>query len=158
MVKVNKIAIVRVGGSPDLEEEVKSTLEILNLNRPNHCVIREDNPSVRGMLEKAKDVLTWGVVKSDVMEKLLKKRGRLEGGDSVMEEDIDEKTPYGSFEELAEAVSEGDYDLKDFEGLKEVFRLSPPSKGYNPTRRSFSHGGAMGGRGEEINDLLVRMI
>jgi large subunit ribosomal protein L30 len=44
--------------------------------------------------------------------------------------------------------------------LKNVFRLSPPRKGFERKgiKQSFSNGGALGNRKEKINDLLKRMI
>lgn len=155
---MSRIAIVRVSGSPDLRDDVKDTMRILNLTRPNHCVIRKEDSSLRGMLEKSKEALTWGPIEGDVLKELLENRGEFEGGKSVTDEEVDSRTPYGSVEKLTDAVYEGEYDLRDVEGLKKVFRLSPPSKGYNPTRRSYLHGGAVGDRGEDINDLLLRMI
>src|SRR3989338_172316 len=43
---------------------------------------------------------------------------------------------------------------------KKFFRLQPPRKGFGRkgTKRMFSAGGALGYRGEKINDLITRMI
>lgn len=155
---MSKLAAVRVRGKVGAGEEVKDTLRMLHLTRPNHCVILEDESSSRGMLQKAKEMVTWGLVKPNVLEELLRVRGELEGGDSVTNGEIEERTSYSSIEEFAKAVCEGDSSLKELDGLKEVFRLRPPKKEYNPTRHSFHHGGAVGSRGEEINDLILRMI
>lgn len=45
------------------------------------------------------------------------------------------------------------------EGQK-IFRLNPPKKGYGRkgTKKAFSVSGALGYRGEKINDLIKRMI
>lgn len=158
MVKVNKLATIRIQGQVDIREGVNDTLEMLNLNRPNQCVIVRDEPSFRGMLKKAKEIVTWGPIEPEVLEKLLLKRGEFEGGGEVTDEKVDSKTPYSSVEELAEAVCENDFDLKDFEGLEKVFRLHPPKKGFDFTGRSVGHGGAKGDRGEKINDLILRML
>ena len=50
---------------------------------------------------------------------------------------------------------------KDKNGeLKKFFRLNPPRKGFERKgiKVSFTKGGALGYRGEKINDLLKRMI
>jgi len=40
-----------------------------------------------------------------------------------------------------------------------VFRLRPPKKGFKgKVKRSFAAGGEAGYRGEEINELLKRMV
>lgn len=45
-------------------------------------------------------------------------------------------------------------------GEKNVYALQPPRKGYGKKgiKLPFSKGGALGNRGEKINDLLMRMI
>ena len=43
-------------------------------------------------------------------------------------------------------------------GIKPVFRLHPPRKGYEDIRLSFNEGGSLGYRGEEIKDLAKRML
>ena len=45
-------------------------------------------------------------------------------------------------------------------GEQKTFRLSPPLKGYERkgTKKPFKLGGALGNRGEKINDLIKRMI
>ncbi|HNR25150.1 MAG TPA: 50S ribosomal protein L30, partial [Methanobacteriaceae archaeon] len=43
-------------------------------------------------------------------------------------------------------------------GLKPVFRLHPPRKGYKDIKKAFNEGGTLGYRGEDINHLLKRMV
>ena len=155
---MSKLAVVRIKGSADVSEEAEDTFRMLNLNRPNHCVVVEDNPSTRGMLQKLKEKATWGEVNSETLEKMIAKRGQLEGGEPVLDKDIQGSTSYDSIGEFAEAVCEGESDLDEMESLKGVFRLHPPRKGYGSTRRSYHHGGSAGDREEAINDLILRMI
>jgi len=51
-------------------------------------------------------------------------------------------------------------ELSDIPDLKPVFRLKPPSKGYDRggIKQPYTKGGALGYRSEKINDLLKRMI
>lgn len=155
---MSKLAVVRVRSGVDARETVRDTLRMLNLTRPNHCVIVEDIPERKGMLRKAKEMVTWGPIGPEVLEELLRERGELTGGDSVTDDVIDEFTSYGGIGEFSEAVCNGKADLDEVEGLNKVFRLRPPKKGYESTRRSFRHGGALGDRGEEIKDLILRMV
>lgn len=155
---MGKLAVIRVRGDVDVREEVKDVLHMLCLTRPNHCTLVDDDPSQSGMLQKVKEMVTWGPIKPEVLEELLRKRGELVGGKSVTNEVIKKSSSYKTVEEFAEAVCEGDGELSEVEQLKKVLRLPPPKKGYNPTRRSFQHGGAVGNRGEEINDLISRMM
>lgn len=156
--KVSKLAVIRVRGGVDVREKVKDTLRMLRLTRPNYCTLTEDDPSRRGMLQKVKERVTWGPIKAEVLEDMIRERGELDGGNPVTDEAIQESSSYDGIKEFVEAVCEGDADLDEVDGMKKVFRLHSPRKGYNNIRRSFSHGGTMGDRGEKINDLILRMI
>jgi len=49
--------------------------------------------------------------------------------------------------------------LKDLPGVKPVFRLHPPRKGFKGSiKKSYRAGGEAGYRGEAINDLIRRMV
>jgi len=155
---VNKLAVVRIRGEPDLKKEVKDTLKMLNLERTNQCTVINDEPTYRGMLDRCKEAVTWGSLDSEVLKKLLLERGEFDGGKEITDENVEERTPFGSVEELVETVYEEDLDLSDIDNLKPMFRLHPPKKGYNSVTRSFGNGGSKGFRGEKINDLILRMI
>lgn len=152
-----KLAIVRVRGDVGTRREVLDTLRMLGLTRVNHCVLIDDIPTYRGMLQKAKDMITWGEIRKDMLEALLRKRGRLVGNKRLNEEYIKSNTQFPSIGEFAEAVYSGKAELSALHGLKKVFRLHPPSKGYEATKRPFKDMGSLGYRGEKINELLARM-
>jgi len=118
----------------------------------------DDDPTYRGMLQRAKDMITWGEVSKDMLEALLRKRGRLVGDKRLNDEYIKSNTQFSSIGEFAEAAHSGKVELSAVPGLKKVFRLRPPSKGYEATKRPFRDMGSLGYRGEKINDLLARMI
>ncbi|DAC15238.1 MAG TPA: 50S ribosomal protein L30, partial [Candidatus Poseidoniales archaeon] len=52
--------VVRVRSDVGVERSIKETLHMLNLTKVNHAVIIPDNPQYKGMLQKAKDYITWG--------------------------------------------------------------------------------------------------
>ncbi len=155
---MSKLAVVRIKGTADIREDVKDTLKLLHLTRPNYCKVSDDNDSIRGMLEKIKETVTWGEINPETLEKLLLKRGEIKGGDPVTDEVVQDETSYETAGEFAEAVCNGEARLEEINGLKDVFRLHAPKKGYESTRRSVGHGGALGDRGEKINELILRMI
>ncbi|MBS3815249.1 MAG: 50S ribosomal protein L30 [Hadesarchaea archaeon] len=155
---MSKLAVIRVRGTVDVRGEVTDTLKSLRLTRPNHCVILEENSNTKGMLQKVKDYITWGSINEENLEKLLRKRGRLKGDKSLTNEIVSNNTQYDTISEFAKAVLDEEAELSDIEELKEVFRLRPPKKGYKSTQRSFQDRGALGYRGEKINDLIGRMI
>ena len=68
-----KIAVVRVRGKINLNHDLKKTFEMLNLYNKNGCVVLKDTPSVRGMIKKVKDYVTWGEITDDVYKELMTK-------------------------------------------------------------------------------------
>jgi large subunit ribosomal protein L30 len=43
-------------------------------------------------------------------------------------------------------------------GVKPVFRLHPPRKGYENIKKTFAESGTLGYRGDKIGDLIKKMI
>jgi len=156
--RVAKLAVIRVRGSVNVRRGVRETMRMLGLTRTNHCVVIDDTPTFRGMLQKAKDMLTWGEVEQKVLEKLIRKRGRLTGDKHLTDEFIKSQTPFQSLSEFAAAVHSGEAEFGTLPGLKKVFRLHPPRKGYKATKRPFKDFGDLGYRGEQINEFVIRMI
>ncbi|MBE0517341.1 MAG: 50S ribosomal protein L30 [Methanophagales archaeon] len=152
-------AIIRLRGSINVRPGIKYTLALLRLHRVNHCVVVDDNAYYNGMIRKAKDYIAWGGISEDMLELLLTKRGRLEGGKRLTDEYIRENTPFGSMQELAHALYEGKAQMKDLMALKikPLFRLHPPRKGHKGIKRSVKEGGELGYHGDKINELLYKM-
>ena len=130
-----KLAVVLVRGMVKVVKPVKETLAMLNLHRKNHCVVIDNTPAYKGMLLRVKDYITWGEIDDAVFAELVQKRGQI-------------------------LLGEG--KALEFNGkkYKRYFALNPPRKGFgrNGIKRSFTIGGALGNRGEKINDLVKRML
>jgi len=154
---VGKLAVIKLRSDINARQEVKDTLRMLGLMRVNHCVIVDDNKSVLGMIKKVKDYVTWGEIRPDVLERLLVKRGRLPGGKRVTEEFIKTTSKFQSVAELAVAAERGSVELGEI-GIKKIFRLHPPRRGYKSTKRPVKDSGDLGYRGDKINDLINRMM
>ncbi len=152
-------AIIKLRGSVGIRPEIKHTLRLLRLHKVNHCAIVEENDYYKGMIKKVKDYIAWGEISEDMLELLLKNRGRLEGGKRLAEQYLRENTPYGSFKELAHALYVGEVGMKDLMEykIKPVFRLHPPRKGHKGIKRSVKEGGELGYHGDKINELLYKM-
>ncbi|KYK23620.1 50S ribosomal protein L30 [Thermoplasmatales archaeon SG8-52-2] len=151
-------AAVRIRGIINIKPDIKKTLQLLNLTRVNHCVLLEENPSIKGMLQVAKDYITWGEVEKDLLEKLISKRGKLEGDKNLTEGHIKSSTSFGNMDKLSQAIIDNKFKYKDIPNIKPIFRLNPPKNGYEGIKRSFVNKGALGYRGKEINKLIERMI
>jgi large subunit ribosomal protein L30 len=140
-------AVVMVRGVVGTDRRLKDTLRMLRLDRINHCVVVPKNQNYDGMLHKARNFVTWGEIDQETLEKMVAKRGRFAGDKRV--------TDLAYAKELAQLILSGK-KVKDI-GIKPVFRLSPPSKGYKSTKVLYPRG-SLGYRGEKINELLKRMI
>lgn len=154
-----KLAVIRIRGRVDRSLSIKKTLELLRLNRINHCVIIDDRETYKGMLQKTKDLITWGELDPLTMKELLLKRGRLEGGKRITEEYIKKNTEYSGIDDFIAKFLKFEANLSDIKGLNQVFRLHPPRKGHRRrgVKQPFSLGGSLGYRGNEINNLILKM-
>ena len=151
-------AVIRVRGTIHVKPKIKKTLQLLRLHKVNHCILLEENDISKGMLQVAKDYITWGEINKDTLIKLLQSRGRLQGDKPITDGYIKSLKSYKNIDGLADAIMKGKIKYKDLPDIKPVFRLNPPKKGYEGIKRSYRNKGALGYRGEEINQLLERMV
>ena len=152
--------VVRVRSNVGVERSIRETMDYLNLTKVNHAVIIPENDQYRGMLQKAKDYITWGEATEETVAKMLNERARMSGDLPLTDAIVKESTDFKNISEFAKAITSGDSTVKAVPGLKRVFRLHPPRgpKGWGGIKRSFVVGGALGARGDEINGLVDRMI
>tara|TARA_B100001750_G_C15486282_1_gene588496 strand:+ start:886 stop:1359 length:474 start_codon:yes stop_codon:yes gene_type:complete len=149
-------AVVRVRGQVNIKPKIKRTMKLMRLNRVNHCVIIPENEAYKGMLNIIKDYVTWGEIDPDTTQIVLEGSGKKSGNSDFTKADLKD-TSFKTIKALAKGLSEGKAIVGDIPELKPVFRLHPPRKGYEGIKRSFNEGGALGYRGEKINQLIRRM-
>jgi len=142
------IAIVRIRGRRSLDPNIKKTLEVLCLYRTNQCVIMEDTPSLRGMLQLCKDYVAFGPVKEETIAALMQKRG--EKGSRMLSEIMEA----GDIKEAAKKIMHGE-KVENF--ADRVFRLHPPRKGFDDIKRPVAQGGDLGFR-KDMDSLVKRMM
>jgi large subunit ribosomal protein L30 len=139
-----KIAVILVRGTVGVFHEIKDTLLMLNLTRKNNCVVLNDTPINRGMLQKVKDYVTFGDITKETFKELVSKRGK-----EFKSRETDSKKKYS-------------YKFLEADGkkYKKYFTLNPPRKGFGRKgiKVSFKAGGALGNREGKINDLIMRML
>ncbi len=147
-------AVIRIRGRVGVRKDIADTLAMLRLHRKHHCVLVKPTPAMEGMLRKVKDYVTWGEISEKTLKYLLKKRGRKPGDKRLSDEEVE-----NAFKALIEDGNEKQPSriLIDL-GIKPVFRLSPPSKGFKRKIKEYYPRGELGYRGEAINELLERMI
>lgn len=151
-------AVVRIRGHVNVRGEVSDTLGYLRLRRVNHCVFLRKSASVEGMLQHAKDYITWGEVDQTVVAMILVRRARIEGDRPINDAFVKANSPFPSMNSLAKAIAANEATLSDVKGLTPVIRLPPARGGFGGIKRAYREGGALGYRGKEINALLLRML
>ncbi len=150
-------AIIRLRGKLNINPKIKDTLKYLRLNQVNHCVVLPDNETTKGMLQVAKDYVTWGEIDAATLTEMITTRGRLVGDKPVTDAAVKAGSAYGTIAEFAQAIVDGKAQYKDLADVKPLMRLHPAKKGLEGIKRSYQAGGALGYRGEKINELIGRM-
>lgn len=140
-----KLAAIRVRGITGIRTKVEDNLKMLRLYRKNYCCVLPNMPIHIGMLKKAKDYITWGEIDEETFNMLVEKRGEEFNG---RETDSKGKIKYN------------DFVVINNKKIKKYFRLNAPRKGFGRKgiKYSYQNGGALGYRGEAINDLIKRMV
>lgn len=140
-----KLAIIRVRGLTGVKYDIDMTLKKLRLYKKNYCVVVQKTQSYVGMIKKIKDYATWGEIDEKTYKELVEKRKEEYKCDIS---DRKGKINYNKFVDV------------DGKKIKKIFRLNSPKKGYGRkgTKVSFKNSGALGYRGDKINDLIMRMI
>ena len=99
------LAVIRIRGRTGIRRPMEDTLIKLRLTRINHMVLLPEENVYKGMLQRAKDYVTWGEVTKDVLVEALRERALLRGRKKPSEEDLKEKLgicdrPYKNDSEL----------------------------------------------------------
>lgn len=151
-------AVIRLRSDINANIEVKDTLVHLRLNRINHCVLVPEGDTYDGMLQKVKDYVTWGELKPEVLTNMMIKRGMLTGKRKLDNKYVKENTKSESMIKYAESIIAGKEIYADLKDVQPVFRLHPPLKGHRAIKKSFRAGGDLGYRGDDINNLILKML
>lgn len=136
--------------------DVRRTLQLLNIERTNHCTLINENVHYKGMLQKVKDYVAWGPINVETLITILRSRGMLEGRKRLTDMHVKANTDYDTIDSLAQAIIDGEASLQSVPQLKSVLRLHPPRKGHKGIKKPFPEG-VLGYHGDEINALLLQM-
>lgn len=150
-------AVIRIRGSAGVSRGLRDTLKMLRLEAANNCALLPETEDYKGMLEKVRSLVTWGEIDKNVAIAMIEKRMRIAGDKRVDKKILKEITGFDSFEKFADALISSKVKMSDFEKVKPIFRLTPPSKGFKSVKE-FYPSGDLGFRGKEINELLERMM
>jgi len=149
-------AVIKMRGVVKSKPDVRRTLQLLNIERTNHCTLINENVHYKGMLQKVKDYVAWGPINVETLSTILRSRGMLEGHKRLTDMHVKANTDYDTIDSLAQAIIDGEASLQSVPQLKPVLRLHPPRKGHKGIKKP-SPEGVLGYHGDGINALLLQM-
>lgn len=132
------LAVIRVRGRAGVRHDIKETLMRLNLDRINNLSLIYGTKPNLGMIKKCNDFITYGEISEEMMKKLVEKK-EIKAKEAELHEVFEGKKKPGEIARMP-------------------LKMKPPRRGYEGIKRTFGNRGAMGYRGEKINDLIKRMI
>ncbi len=149
---MEKLAVIKIRTDIGKNKAIKDGLRVLGLKKLYSCVILDNSPQNKGILNIIDSVVTYGEIDAKTLSKLLLKRGRISNKKKIeaKEQDINS---------FSESFLKGEKKIADL-GIKNLFNLHPPIKGFERKGKKapFSLKGSFGYRGDKINELLNRMI
>src|SRR5208282_3529865 len=154
------LLVMRLRGTVAVPARMQYALKTLRLESRYSATLVKSSPSVTGMLRRVKDYVTWGGVGPKEITELLRERGEVIGGVPLTDKFVKENFSKPSVDALVLAVTQGQVDLKSLweKGIKPIFRLHPPSGGFELTiKRPVGGRGELGYRGPAITTLLTKM-
>jgi len=74
-------AVLIRGREVSVRHDIKQALDVLKLRRRHICVVYKDSQSIRGLLNKTKDLIAYGPISAETFKLLNEKRGSLKNRD-----------------------------------------------------------------------------
>ena len=151
-------ALVQLRGEVNMSQDVRDTLQMLNLHSTNHVTFVPETDTYRGMITKVNDYVAFGEPSADVVATLIERRGEPEEGDADVDDAwVADNTDYDDIASLAEALVDEETTLRE-QGLSPVVRLHPPRGGHDGIKHPVVEGGQLGRHDtDEIDSLLEAM-
>jgi len=151
---------IRIDGAPNVRHPEELTLNALRMKSKYSAVLLRDNPSVKGMLQRIKDHVTWAEAKKEDIELLLSSRASTAEGLGLTSEFVKKNSGLAGVSELVSGLYSGKLTLAKLRemGITPYFRLHPPRGGFpKSSKRPFTDSGELGFRKEGLHRLLTKM-
>ena len=154
------LVAIRLDGNPNVRHPEELTLHTLRMKSKFSAVLLQDSPSVRGMLRRIKDHVTWAEARKEDITTLLSARAVTPDGLGVTPDFLKKKAGLADVNEVVSGLYSGKLKLtKLWEmGIAPYFRLHPPRGGFpKSSKRPFTDSGELGFRKEGLHRLLTKM-
>ena len=151
-------ALVQLRGEVNMNQDVRDTLEMLNIHNVNHATFVPETETYEGMVTKVNDYVAVGEPSVETVALLVERRGEpLEGEADIDDSWVVANTDYMSVEALAEALVDEETTLKE-QGLAPTLRLHPPRGGHDGIKHPTKEGGELGRHDSESIDALLEAM
>lgn len=151
------LLVVNIRGGVNLRAAARKTLTQLHLSRRFRATLIPDTKVYRGMLRAIKNHVAWSTVGTEVVETLLKKRGRTVGWRPLTQVEL-QALGYDSLRAFAEAIAENQVQLTKVKGVKPSFALTPPRGGFKrSTKKMYAQGGVLG-KNPDLPKIVESML
>ncbi|MHB9285526.1 50S ribosomal protein L30 [Halobacteriales archaeon Cl-PHB] len=151
-------ALVQLRGEVNMSQDVRDTLEMLNVNRVNHATLVPETDAYHGMVTKVNDWVAYGQPSAETLAEVLERRAEpLEGEEDVDDDWVGWNTNYDDLEELAQALVDEETTLKEA-NLSPTIRLHPPRGGHDGIKHPVKEGGELGRHSTEEMDALLEAM
>lgn len=150
--------VIRLCGSVGIPKEVERIFKYMHLLKGNHGTIMINTPSFNGSLQRLKDYATWGEISKTMLSQLIRKRGKLIGGERITDEYVKNNLGYDSIDTLSKVIHDSKLDFWKIKNVKPLFRLHPPKGGFHKKTNKPFPKGELGYRANAIDDLLKKMM
>jgi len=154
------LVAIRIDGTPNVKPPEELTLNSLRMKSRYSTVLLRDDPSVRGMLQRIKDHVTWAEAKKEDITLLLSSRARTSEGLGLTSKFVKKRSELAGVSEVVSNLQSGELTLAKLRemGIEPCFRLHPPRGGFpRSSKRPFADSGELGFRKEGLHKLLVKM-
>jgi large subunit ribosomal protein L30 len=151
-------ALVQLRGEVNMNQDVRDTLEMLNVHNVNHATFVPGTETYEGMVTKVNDFVAFGEPSQETVELLLSTRAEPAAGDADIDDEwIAENTEFDDIEGLAWALVSEETTLKE-QGLSPTLRLHPPRGGHDGIKHPTKEGGELGRHDTEGIDALLEAM
>ncbi len=149
---MDKLCVIKIRSTIRCSSQVRRGMETFGLDKIYSCSVVDKSEQNLGVLKVIDSWVTYGEINKETMKKLLQKRSRISNRKAMEWKDND-------LQNFVDKLYEGKSSIKEAK-IKGTFHLHPPIKGFEKhgKKTPFGISGAFGYRGDNINQLLERMI
>lgn len=157
--------VIRILGTYGVAPKVRKILQLLRLLQINNGVFLRVNKATVNMLVRAAPYITWGAPSVKTISDLVYKRGflRVHGQRIPITSNTMIAKQLGAFnikcvEDIVNQIVTCGKQYKRVNTALNVFKLNTPTGGWTAKKINYVEGGDAGFRGDNINQLVARMV